>query len=72
MLPKGFENFPSVSASEVAYLVRLDFIYLIKPLVVGFYWRCNWTVGRSINVLTNVILFRHQNDFLMSEKSSKF
>ena len=31
--------------SEVAYLVRVDCLYLMKPLVVGFCWRCNWTVG---------------------------
>ena len=50
----------SLFASEVAYLVRVDCLYLIKPMVVGFCWRCNWTVGSSINVLTNLIFFRYQ------------
>ena len=47
-------------ASEVAYLVRVDSLYVIKPMVVGFFWRCNWTVGSSINVLTDLILFRYK------------
>ena len=47
-------------ASEVAYLVRVDCLYLIKPMVLGFFWRCNWTVGSSINVLTDLILFRYK------------
>ena len=45
----------SLFASEVVYLVRIDCLYLIKPMVVGFCWRCNWTVGSSINVLTDLI-----------------
>ena len=32
----------------------------MKPMVVGFCWRCNWTVGSSTNVLTDLILFRYQ------------
>ena len=47
-------------ASELAFLVRMDCLYLIKPMVVGFCWRCNWTVGSSINVLTDLILFRYK------------
>ena len=31
----------SLFASEVAYLVRMDCLYLIKPMVVGFCWRLN-------------------------------
>ena len=50
----------SLFASEVAYLVRVDCLYLIKPMVFGFCCRCNWTVGSSINVLTDLILFRYQ------------
>ena len=44
----------------MAYLVRVDCLYLIKAMVVGFCWRCNWTFGSSINVLTDLILFRYQ------------
>ena len=50
----------SLFTSEVTYLVRVDCLYLIKPMVVGFCWRCNWTVGSSINVLTDFILFCYQ------------
>ena len=25
-----------------------------------FFWRCNWIVGSSVNVLTDLILFRYQ------------
>ena len=57
----GVRELPiSLFASEVAYLVLVDCLYLIKPMVVGFFWRCNLTVGRSINVLTDFILFRYQ------------
>ena len=57
----GFRELPiSLFASKVAYLVRVDCLYLIKPMVIGFCWRCNWTVGSSINVLTDLILFRYQ------------
>ena len=42
----------SLFTSKVPYLVRVDCLYLIKRMVVGFCWRCNWTVGSSINVLT--------------------
>ena len=45
----------SLFASEVAYLVRVDCLYLVKPMVVGFFWRCNWTLGSSINVLADLI-----------------
>ena len=34
-----------------AYLVRVDCLYLIKLMVVGFCSRCDWIVGSSINVL---------------------
>ena len=47
-------------ASEVAYLVLVVCLYLIKPMVVRFCWRCNWTVGSSINLLTDLILFRYK------------
>ena len=58
--PRG-SGFPHQSfACEVAYLVRVDCLYLIKPMVVAFCWRCNWKVGSSINVLTDLILFRYQ------------
>ena len=40
--------------------MRVDCLYLIKPMVVGFCSRCNWIVGSSINVLTDLILFRSQ------------
>ena len=50
----------SLIAKEVAYLVRVDCLYLIKPVVVGFCWRCNWIFGSSINVLSDLILFRYQ------------
>ena len=56
---QGFRNF-SLFANEEAYSVHLECWYLIKTMVVGFCWRCNWTVGSSINVLTNLILFRYQ------------
>ena len=57
----GVRELPiSFFASEVAYLVRVDCLYLIKPMVVGFCSRCNWIVGSSINVLTDLILFRSQ------------
>ena len=57
----GVQELPiSLSESEVAYLLRVDCLYLIKPMVVGFCRRCNWTVGSSINVLTDLILFRYQ------------
>ena len=57
----GIRELPiSLLASEVAYLVQVDCLYLIKPMVVGFCWRCNWTLGSSINVLTDLILFRYQ------------
>ena len=45
----------SLFVSEVAYLVRVDCLCLIKPMVVGFFWRCNWTLDSSINVLTDLI-----------------
>ena len=48
----GIRELPiSISASEVAYLVRVDCLYLIKLMVVGFCSRCDWIVGSSINVL---------------------
>ena len=50
----------SLFASEVAYLVREDCLYLIKPMVVGFCLRCNWIAGSSITALTNLVLFRYQ------------
>ena len=50
----------SLFASEVVYLVCVDCLYLIKPMMVGFCWRCNWTMGSSINVLTDFILFWYQ------------
>ena len=57
----GFWELPIILlASEVAHLVRVDCLYSIKPMVFGFCWRCNWTVGSSINVLTDLILFRYQ------------
>ena len=57
----GVQELPiSFFASEVAYLVRVDCLYLIKPMVVGFCRRSNWIVGSSINVLTDWILFRYQ------------
>ena len=57
----GIRELPiSLLASEVACLVQVDCLYLIKPMVVGFCWRCNWTLGFSINVLTDLILFRYQ------------
>ena len=40
--------------------MRMDCLYLIEPMVVGFCWRCNWKVGSSINVLTDLVLFRCQ------------
>ena len=58
--PSGSELPISLFASEVAYLVRVDCLYLTKPMVVGFCWGYNWIVGSSINVLTDLILFRYQ------------
>ena len=60
VIPGVQEFFISLFVSEVAYLVHVDSLYLIKPMVVGFCWRCNWTMGSSINVLTDLILFRYQ------------
>ena len=58
---QGIREVPiSLLGGEVAYLVRVDCLYLIKPMVVGFCSRCNWIVGSSINVLTDLILFRSQ------------
>ena len=52
----GIRELPiSLFPSEVAYLVRVDCLYLIKPMVVGFCWRCSWTLASSINVLTDLI-----------------
>ena len=48
----------SLSTSEMANVVRVDYLYLIKRMVVSFCWRRNWIVGSSINVLTRLILFR--------------
>ena len=57
----GIRELPiSLFPSEVAHLVRVDCLYLIKPMVVGFCWRCNWTLASSVNVLTDLILFRYQ------------
>ena len=57
----GIRELPiSLFPSEVAYLVSVDCLYLIKPMVVGFCGRCNWTLASSINVLTDFILFRYQ------------
>ena len=50
----------SLFTSEVAYLVRVDCLYLIKLMVLGFCWRRDKTVGSSINVLTDLVLFRYQ------------
>ena len=47
-------------ASEVTYLVHVDCLYLIKRMVIDFCWRFNWTVGSSINVLSDLILFQYQ------------
>ena len=47
-------------ASEVTYLVHVDCLYLIKQMVIGFCWRFNWTMGSSINVLSDLILFKYQ------------
>ena len=58
--PRGSGTSHQSFASEVAYLVNLGCLYLIKPIVVGFCWRCNWTVSSSINVLTDLILLRYQ------------
>ena len=57
----GIRELPiSLFANEVPCLVRLDCLYLIKPMVVGFCSRCNWIVCSSTNVLTDLILFRYQ------------
>ena len=57
----GVQELPiSLSASEAGYLVGVECLYLVKPVVVDFCWRCNWTIGSSINVLTDLILFRYQ------------
>ena len=58
--PRSSGTFHQSFTSEVAYLVRVDCLYLTKPMVVGFCWRSNWTVGSSINVLTDLILFRYK------------
>ena len=48
----GVRELPiNLFVSEVAYLVRVNCLYLIKPMVVGFCWKCNWRVGSCINVL---------------------
>ena len=47
-------------ASEFVYLMRVDCLYVIKPIVGGFCWRGNRAVGSSINVLTDLILFSYQ------------
>ena len=58
---QGIREVPiSLLGGEVAYLVRVDCLYLIKPMVVGFCSRCNWIVGSSTTVLTDLILFRYQ------------
>ena len=51
--PRAWELSISFSANKVGYLVRVECLYLIKPVGVGFCWRCNWTVASSINVLAN-------------------
>ena len=58
--PRGSGISHQSFASEVVYLVRVDCLYLIKPMAGGFCWRCNWTVCSSINVLTDLILFRYK------------
>ena len=58
--PRGSEIYHQSFAREVAYLVHVDCLYLIKPLVVGFCWRCNWTVGSRINIMIGLILFRYK------------
>ena len=59
--PRGLWISNQYFVSKVAYLVSVDCLYLIKPMVVGLCWRFNWTVGSSgINVLTDLILFRYQ------------
>ena len=57
--PRGSGISHQSFASEVAQ-VRVDCLYLIKPMAVGFCWSCNWAVGGSINVLTDLILFRYK------------
>ena len=53
---QGIREVPiSLLGGEVTYLVRVDCLYLIKPMVVGFCSRCNWIVGSGINVLTDLI-----------------
>ena len=51
-------------ASKVAYLVRVECVHWIKPMVVEFCWRCNWAGGISINVLTHLISFGKNNPLL--------
>ena len=58
--PRGSGTSHQSFVSEVAYLVRVECLYLIKTMVFRFCWKCNWTVGSSINVLTDLILFRYQ------------
>ena len=57
--PRGSAISHQSVASKVAHLVPMDCLYPIKPMVVGFCWRCSCTVGSSINVLTDLILFRY-------------
>ena len=40
--------------------MHVNCLYLIKPMGVGFSWRCNWAVGSSINVLVDLIIFCYQ------------
>ena len=59
----GIRKLPiSLFASEVVHLVRVDCLYLIKPMALGFCWRCDWNLGSSVNVLTDLILFRYQTN----------
>ena len=58
--PEIQERLISLFASEFMYLMRVDCLYVIKPIVGGFSWRGNRAVGSSINVLTDLILFPYQ------------
>ena len=46
--------------SKVACLLRVEYLHLIKLMVVGFCCQGNWAMGSSINVLADLILFRYQ------------
>ena len=61
ILSQGFRNFPSVFWRERwrIWCAWIVYIWLNQWWLVC--WRCNWTVGSSINVLTDLILLPNRH-----------